>query len=170
MSNRYSRKFLAVFLLLSLPFSFPNRAQAVSTGIFAQSALIVDKNSGKVLFARNPRQIMPPASTAKLLSVLVALDEAPLDQAVQVRSAATMTQPSMIHLHVGESLYVKDLLKAILISSANDAAKALGSAPALSCTSHCPRRRIPRPFARCLQCRRFGTPRCGVRSRTHTCS
>lgn len=119
------RKIITAILFLFFVCMNVQPASAAPSGILARSALVVHKNSGKTLFSRRARQIMPPASTVKLLTALTALDEVSLDQAISIRAAATSAQPSKLHLRAGEAMYVRDLIRAILISSANDAAKAI---------------------------------------------
>lgn len=96
----------------------------------AKSALVIDSASGKVLFSRLSHTKRQPASTVKLMTALVAMDTLPLDDVVTIDASVTRTQPTHIHLRPGERFYVRDLLRAVLINSANDAAKALAVASA----------------------------------------
>ena len=96
----------------------------------ALSALVIDGASGKILWSKEPDHLLPPASTTKLLTALVVLDELSLDQVVTVDSSVVGTPPSRINLRAGERFYVQDLLRALLIASANDAARALAIAAA----------------------------------------
>ncbi len=96
----------------------------------AQSILVVSRATGKVLFSRSVHVKRSPASTVKMLTALVAMDELRLDQIITVSSFVEGTPRSRIDLRSGERFYVRDLLRALLISSANDAAKALAVAAA----------------------------------------
>jgi len=125
LNRQACRKIQGFIIVIALLSPFPQPAEAAPTGILAKSAIVIHKSSGKVLFSRRPRQILAPASTVKLLTALTAIDEVSLDQAISVRAAATSAQPSKLHLRAGEAMYVRDLIRAILISSANDAAKAI---------------------------------------------
>lgn len=91
----------------------------------ARSALVIDRASGKVLFSRFPHIKKQPASTMKVLTALVVMDHLPLERIITVEASAGRTQPTHISLREGERFYVRDLLRALLIGSANDAAKAL---------------------------------------------
>lgn len=123
-----AKKFLGVFLVICLLFSGNSVFGSTGTPPTAKSALIIDRTSGEVLFSRSPNIKLAPASTTKILTALVVVDELPLNHIVNVSSQAVGVQPSRINLRAGEQFYVRDLLKALLINSANDAAVALAVA------------------------------------------
>jgi D-alanyl-D-alanine carboxypeptidase (penicillin-binding protein 5/6) len=105
--------------------------------ITAKAALVVDNTTGQVLLARNPDLQLPPASTTKILSAVVALSSGRLNESVWVSRYASSMEPSKIGLQPGWSMNVLDLVYAILLSSANDASVALaeglaGSVPAFA--------------------------------------
>lgn len=92
--------------------------------ISAKAALVLDP-SGRVLYSRNATQKLPPASTTKVLTVLVALEEAGLNEVVKISRHAASIPPSSIDLKRGEFFTVRELLYASLLKSANDACVAL---------------------------------------------
>ncbi|HEY9854088.1 MAG TPA: D-alanyl-D-alanine carboxypeptidase family protein [Stenomitos sp.] len=98
-------------------------AQA-STELSARSALVMD-GQGHVLFQRNPNAKLPPASTTKVLTVLVALESANLDEIVTVSRKAANAEPSKLGIKPGETYTVRELCYAALLKSANDACVAL---------------------------------------------
>ncbi len=112
------------FVLISFLFS-PALAEAGSITLVAASAVLLDGQTQQILYARAPHTKRAPASTTKLLTVMVALDHLSLDKIVQIPGGLEYIQPSKIGLHEGELFYVRDLVKAALIKSANDAAVAL---------------------------------------------
>lgn len=118
-----------IFLLFFFPEpgGWATSAYALPT---ARSVLIVDQATGEILYSRNPRVKRAPASTVKLLTALVVLDELPLDRIISVHHSVVGTPPSRINLRTSERFYVRDLLRAVLIESANDAARALAIAVA----------------------------------------
>lgn len=123
------KKSLAVllsFLQLSFLTVFSKPAYAMALPITASSALLMDNSSGQLLYAKTPNLKRAPASTTKILTALVALERLGLEQVVTIPSFVTSIEPSKAHLKPGEKYYVKDLIKATLISSANDAAETLG--------------------------------------------
>jgi D-alanyl-D-alanine carboxypeptidase (penicillin-binding protein 5/6) len=93
--------------------------------ITAASALVIDLPTGKTLFEKSADEPRPPASTAKLMTALVTIDQAPLGDRVQVTERAAATEGSRMGLVAGEQLTILDLLHGLLIPSGNDAAVAL---------------------------------------------
>ena len=100
-------------------------AQGVGLPITAPSALLIDVATQRIIYAKAPHSRRPPASTAKLMTALVVLEKSRLDKVVQIPGWASSIQPSKVYLRRGEHYRVRDLLQAMLISSANDAAEVL---------------------------------------------
>ena len=111
---------LAVLLLFS---SFPCQAYAVSTS--ASSAILVDVDSGRVLYEQNADARMLIASTTKILTALVAIEEGSLSDVVTVSHEAAYTEGSSMYLKEGEQLTLETLLYGLLLCSGNDAAVAI---------------------------------------------
>lgn len=103
----------------------PAVAAAQEPQIDARAWLVVDGASGDVLIARNERAELPIASITKLMTVLVVLEHAGLDELVTVSPRTSRVGESTIDLRPGERVAVRDLIEAALIQSANDAATAL---------------------------------------------
>jgi len=93
--------------------------------LIAPSAVLLDGRTHQIIYAKSPHVKRAPASTTKLLTVMVALDHLPLNRVVRIPAGMQYIQPSKIGLSAGERFYVRDLVKASLIKSANDAAEAL---------------------------------------------
>jgi len=87
--------------------------------------LVENGASGEVLVAHNARQRVPIASITKLMTVLLTLEHARLNDVVTVSPLAASVGESSANLRAGERLTVRELLEAALIQSANDAADAL---------------------------------------------
>ncbi len=96
-----------------------------SPSITAKAALLVDLDSGQTLFALRPDEPLPPASTAKLMTALLVLQRAGLDDEVTVTEAAAATSGSRMGLTAGQTVTVRELLLGLLLPSGNDAAVAL---------------------------------------------
>ena len=107
----------------ALLFAAPARAGAPP--VSARAFVIQDAATGEVLAQRASSARLPIASITKLMTVLVALEHADLDDVVQVRADAAAVGESTINLRAGERITVRDLAEAALIQSANDAADAL---------------------------------------------
>ncbi|MDQ6747922.1 MAG: serine hydrolase [Candidatus Dormibacteraeota bacterium] len=116
--------------LLAPPYSWDYRwlekhPASGAPGNRARAALMVDLESGHVLYSRQPHQRMAQASTAKLMTAMVAMDLADPASEVVVPPAATIVEPNVMGLTAGETVSVHDLLVGLLLDSGNDAAETL---------------------------------------------
>jgi len=99
-----------------------------SLAIHGQAAFLVDLDARQVLWQRDAETTRAPASLTKLITAMVAVDDAgSLDHVVQVNAQATQITPSLMGLSAGEQLTVRDLLDGLFLDSGNDAAEALAS-------------------------------------------
>jgi D-alanyl-D-alanine carboxypeptidase (penicillin-binding protein 5/6) len=94
---------------------------AASTRFTARSAILIDEHTGVVVWERNPDEPLPPASTTKVMTALVALKSGRFDDPLVVSEQAAQAPPSKIALRPGWQMRLEDLLYAILLNSANDA-------------------------------------------------
>ncbi len=92
--------------------------------IHAKSAIMVDANSGKVLYYKNPDMVGPVASTQKIITAMLAIEEG-LNDRVTIASSDTWVEPTKLYLKAGDSYTRSQLVNAILVRSSNDAAEAL---------------------------------------------
>jgi len=90
----------------------------------AASALLMDADTGAVLLARHPMERRPPASTTKIMTALLILEEGRLDDMVVIGERVGTVGGTGLGLRRGQRVMLRDLLWAILIKSANDAALA----------------------------------------------
>jgi len=94
--------------------------------IHGQAAYLVDLDTRQVLWQRDPETPRAPASLTKLMTAMVAVDDAgSLDRVVTVTQGATQVVPTVMGLSPGERLTVRELLAGLLLDSGNDAAEAL---------------------------------------------
>jgi D-alanyl-D-alanine carboxypeptidase (penicillin-binding protein 5/6) len=91
----------------------------------AQAAIVVDARDGTVMFAKRPDAERSIASTTKLMTALLALEEAKPGEVFTAPAYSAAPAESRINLRAGERMTVQDLLEALLLESANDAAVAL---------------------------------------------
>ena len=128
------RRVVAVFLVAALMmpsngFAYRHRKKHYrNTFPSAKAALLWDVTANTTLFAKNPERSIYAASTTKVMTALLVLERLPLDQMVIVSSQAIQVPETKLDLRVGERYRVKDLLFAILLKSANDAANVLAEA------------------------------------------
>jgi serine-type D-Ala-D-Ala carboxypeptidase (penicillin-binding protein 5/6) len=91
----------------------------------AASVIVVDANSGRILYEKNADHVRPPASTQKLLTALIVAETGFLDRPVTVQSIDTMCEPVKLGIKAGETYQRMDLLRALLVKSPNDVARCL---------------------------------------------
>lgn len=94
------------------------------------SALLIDAATGQILFEKEPRRPVPPASLAKVMTLLVAMDAVKagrvrLDDPVRASIRASQMTGSRVYLRAGEVHSLEQLLKAVAVAGANDAALAV---------------------------------------------
>jgi len=98
---------------------------ARSPRITAKSAVVMDARTGELLWSRAADKQLPPASTTKVMTAILALESGKLRERVPASRAACRTEPSKLHLKPGQQLVLEDLVYAILLNSANDAASVI---------------------------------------------
>jgi D-alanyl-D-alanine carboxypeptidase (penicillin-binding protein 5/6) len=103
--------------------------------IAASAAILIDAETGQVLYEKNADERRPIASTTKIMTALLILEHGNLDAPCTISQAAASTPQSSIWLEPGESVRLNDLLTAVLVKSANDAAAAAAEAVAGSQTA-----------------------------------
>jgi D-alanyl-D-alanine carboxypeptidase (penicillin-binding protein 5/6) len=91
----------------------------------ARAAVLIDEQTGKILFAKNPEAIMEPASTTKIMTAILTIEKGNLNKTVSVSTTAASKDGTSMHLKANEQLTLKNLLYGLLLSSGNDAATAL---------------------------------------------
>lgn len=99
--------------------------------LYAASAILIEANSGQVIFEKNADQVMYPASTTKILTTLLALEFGDLEQICTVsEEAITFYEDDVTtaDLRAGEEMPLRDLLYATMVKSANDAANVVAEA------------------------------------------
>jgi D-alanyl-D-alanine carboxypeptidase (penicillin-binding protein 5/6) len=122
------KKFLLPCLIVLSLLAAPVAAQAAArpNDPFAHSARsYLVQVGGTTVWSHQPDQPLPPASLTKIMTALLVLERANLNQVVKVAPSVAAVTGSRIHLRPGDQVRVRDLLAATLISSANDAAHAL---------------------------------------------
>lgn len=117
--------FVTIFILFNTSFVF---AASEKPTLISQAAILMDNKTGKILYSKNENEKMYPASTTKIVTAILTLENCNLDEVVTVSYDAVMSIPdgySSAFLQIGEQLTVEQLLQLLLIHSANDAANVL---------------------------------------------
>ncbi len=125
------RKFAIIFLTcLTVIASTALPTTAASLDLDAESVILMEASTGRVLYEKEADKRLPPASVTKIMTLLLvmeAIDSGKLSYTdmVSVSENAASMGGSQIYLEPGETMSVDDMLKSVVISSANDAAVAL---------------------------------------------
>ncbi len=107
-----------IIYLLVIILLVPISACAIS----AKSAILIDSNSGRVLYEHNSYEKMPMASTTKIMTGLLACESGKLDETVKVSAFASGTEGSSLWLKIGEKQILENLTYGLMLKSGNDAA------------------------------------------------
>ncbi len=110
-----------IFLLLSTFLI----GTAESLEVTASSALLMDRDSGRILFEFNSGEKRPMASTTKIMTAILALEMKEIHELVKISSRAAATEGSSIWLESGELKTIEELLYGLMLRSGNDAAVAI---------------------------------------------
>ena len=118
---------------ISVPIDSTVTDAAIGTklDIKAKSAILMEVNTGKILYEQNADEKLPPASITKIMSLLLVMEainsgKMSVEDVITASDHACSMGGSQIWLEPGETMTVDDLLKAAVIASANDATVALG--------------------------------------------
>jgi serine-type D-Ala-D-Ala carboxypeptidase (penicillin-binding protein 5/6) len=122
------KRFTAFLLTLAIALTIPSinaRAAATAPSVSADSAILMDADTGEILYSKNIDSAYPPASTTKIMTALLTLENCKLEDVVTVGKNPPLADGSKIYIFEGEQLTVKELLYGLLLPSANDCAEAL---------------------------------------------
>lgn len=112
------RKFFLAIVFLFVPF----------TKVLATSTIVMDGLSGRVLYAQNKNDIALIASTTKIMTAIIAIEQGNIDETVIINEDILDSYGSGIYIEVGEELTLKDLIYGLMLRSGNDAAIAIADA------------------------------------------
>lgn len=121
--------FVIIFIFINS--NITTQASDIATegpDITARSAYVIDNNSNKVIFSKNENVKMQPASTTKIMTAIIVIENCNLDDVVTASYNAVMSIPdgySTADIEINEQLTVEQLLELLLVCSANDAANIL---------------------------------------------
>ncbi|MGN0703056.1 MAG: D-alanyl-D-alanine carboxypeptidase family protein [Lentihominibacter sp.] len=106
------------------------QADTAAAGISAGQAVLIDGNTGKVLYEKAADEKAYPASTTKIMTAMITLEtlmkyDSPIDQLIEVPRCAEGVEGSSLYLKAGEKISIEDLLYGLMLVSGNDAAVAL---------------------------------------------
>ena len=93
--------------------------------LYAQAAVLMDADSGRVLYDKNGSQVLAMASTTKIMTCILTLEQAELQETVEISSYAASMPKVKLYVQKGEKYRLEDLLYSLMLESHNDAAVAI---------------------------------------------
>ena len=121
------KKIFSLFIILSI-LLYPIQIEAknnYSPDISAKAAIVIDQDTGRILFEKNINKKLPMASTTKIMTLLLAIEKGNLKDIVTVSQKACSVGGSSIWLSPGEKIDLESLLYGLMLNSGNDAAVAI---------------------------------------------
>ncbi|MCQ2010062.1 MAG: D-alanyl-D-alanine carboxypeptidase family protein [Sporolactobacillus sp.] len=107
---------------------FPHQSKAAEPKVSAQSAVLMDQTSGRVLFKYNSNEKLPIASITKVMTAILAIESGKMNKTFTVSQEALRTEGSSIYLKAGEKMKLKDMVYGLMLRSGNDASRAIAEA------------------------------------------
>ena len=130
------RRIIFIWIIAAaMLFSYAHAAESLS--VDAKAAVLIDADSGRVLYAKNENEMLPEASCTKIMTALVALENSSLDEDVTAGRNAHGVTGTSLYLSEGETLTMEQLLYGLMLRSGNDAAVAIAEHVAGSVSKFC---------------------------------
>ena len=114
-----------IFVLIALILLLPNQSNALS--VTASSAILMDTDSGRILYQKDIHNARLIASITKIMTAVLAIENGNLDDVVTVGEEVLTMYGSNIYIELGEQMTLRDLLYGLLLRSGNDAAIVIGT-------------------------------------------
>ncbi|WP_456278468.1 serine hydrolase [Bacillus sp. AK128] len=119
------RTSLVYILLLSFLISMmPSKVEA-APGVSAHSAIVIEQESGRVIFGKQEHEVRRIASITKIMTAILAIESEKLEEKVTVSKNAEGTEGSSLYLVAGEKIKLEDLVYGLMLRSGNDSAVAI---------------------------------------------
>ena len=126
LKSNLMKRVIPLTTVLFILFSFPIcNANEQLTNLNSQYIVVMDYDSGRVLYQRNCDMVVPMASTTKIMTAIVALENSKLTDIVTVSKKASSTHGSTMGIKEGEKYTMEELLYGLLLESGNDCAVAI---------------------------------------------
>ena len=129
------KRYLSLFAILYIMFFLISgilqvnaKENDTSLQLYAQAAVLMDADSGRVLYGKNEKEVMPMASTTKIMTCILALEYGDPDDVVEVSAYAASMPKVKLYMKQGEKFRLEDLLYSMMLESHNDSAVAIAEA------------------------------------------
>ena len=126
------RKYSCITLILALMISILYNSQQClakeafkDSELYAKAAVLMDADSGRILYSKNGTEAMANASTTKILTCILALESGKIEEIVTASKRAARAPKVHLGMREGQKFYMKDLLHALMLESFNDCAVAI---------------------------------------------
>lgn len=119
---------MTVTFVLAIICESSTAAQENSQGpgeLYARSAVLMDGSSGRILFGKNENEVLPMASTTKIMTCILTLENASIEEKVEISAYAAAQPEVRLGMQKGEQYRLKDLLYSLMLESHNDSAVAI---------------------------------------------
>ena len=121
--------FLSVCLILSNQTIHSSYAKELNVGTLAKGMVVLEGNTNTVLLERNMHERLPMASTTKIITAILAIENCEnLDDKIKISSKAVGIEGTSIYIKEGEELTMRELLYGLILASGNDCAVAIAEA------------------------------------------
>jgi serine-type D-Ala-D-Ala carboxypeptidase (penicillin-binding protein 5/6) len=118
-------KSAAIAALVLFAVLVAHQAYGAYLDVSARAAVVMDADTGEVIIAKNMNRRLPPASTTKVMTAILALEKLDLSDNIRVSSFAACKEPTKVNLKCGDVVTVEALMYSMLMKSANDSATVL---------------------------------------------
>ncbi|MBQ3087593.1 MAG: D-alanyl-D-alanine carboxypeptidase [Clostridia bacterium] len=119
---------IVLIVILVFCLNLVSSADAAALEVSAKSAVLICADSGQILYALNENMQMPMASTTKIMTALLALENLPLNETVTVGNEVLRVDGTSLGLKPGDRIVLYDLVCGMMLASGNDAANAVAVA------------------------------------------
>ncbi len=122
---KFLSSLLSLTLITTMAFSYNGEKVFQKVGKDSGAFVVKDLNTKQVIYSKDANQLVHPASLTKIMTTIIAIESGRMNNIVTITPEMKNVQPSIINFKVGEKFYLRDLVSAALIKSANDAANAI---------------------------------------------
>ncbi|WP_078380126.1 D-alanyl-D-alanine carboxypeptidase family protein [Sutcliffiella halmapala] len=116
---------IASIMMLVFSISFPSSAKAEQVGVSARNAVLMEQESGRVIFEKNAHDKQRIASITKVMTAIIAIESGKMGEIVTVSNRAIHAEGSSIYLKSGEKIKLEHLVYGLMLRSGNDSAVAI---------------------------------------------
>lgn len=124
-AGRVAAMICSCLLLMQMLYLPRETTAAVNIPVSASGAILMEKNSGRVLFEKNADEIHRIASITKIMTAILAIESGKMNDVVTIKKQAVYAEGSSIYLQMGEKIKLEDLVYGLMLRSGNDAANAI---------------------------------------------